>query len=66
MAEHIMDLKCGNKKYYISHSSETVYYSTSGRGRGSIELKGVKFKKNLIIDSSGNKLTEPQLCMKIN
>jgi len=65
MAEHIMDLICGNKKYYISHSGETVYYSTSGRGRGSTVVKGVKFKNNTIKDFSGNKLTETQICMKL-
>jgi len=65
MAEHIMDLRCGNKKYYISHSGETVYYSTSGRGRGSTVIKGVKFKNNIIKDTSDKILTETQICMKL-
>lgn len=66
MATHLMDLKCGGRTYYISHGGETVYYSTSGRGRGSSSIKGLRFKSNQIIDTStGKPATDFQICQKM-
>jgi hypothetical protein len=61
-----MDLKCGDRTYYISHGGETVYYSTTGRGQGSSIIKGLKFKSNQIFDNSTRKLaTEFKICKLI-
>ena len=51
MAAHLMDIKCGNRTYYISVNGETVYYSTEGRGKGTTTIKGVAFKKNALWDT---------------
>lgn len=55
MATPLRDITIGGRKYYLSHSGETVYYSTSGPGRGTTLIKGLKFKSNQIIDTSTNK-----------
>ena len=66
MATHLTDINCGGRTYHISHSGETVYYSTEGRGRGSASIKGLKFKNNQIIDtSSGKPATDYQICQKM-
>lgn len=66
MATPLMDLRCGERTYYISHDGETVYYSTSGRGQGSSSIKGLKFKRNQIIDTStGKPATDFMICQKM-
>jgi len=66
MATHLMDLKCGGRTYYISHSSETVYYSSEGRGKGSSSIRGLKFRNNQIVDTTtGKPATEFQICQKM-
>jgi len=54
MAEHLKEVKCGNKTYYISHNGETVYYGIS-KGKANNQMRGLKFKNNQIIDTSTNK-----------
>jgi hypothetical protein len=66
MATHLTDLKCGGRTYYISHSGDTVYYSSEGRGKGSSSISGLKFRSNQIVDTStGKPATEFQICQKM-
>ena len=66
MATHLIDLKCGGRTYYISHGGDTVYYSTAGRGKGTTEIRGLKFRSNQIVDTStGRQATEFQICQKM-
>lgn len=55
MATHIKDIKVGNKTYSISHSGETVYYKSGGMFASNTLIKGVKFKKNELINTSTGK-----------
>ena len=55
MATHLTEIKGGERTYYISHSGDTVYYSTEGRGKGTTSIRGLKFRNNQIIDTSTNK-----------
>ena len=55
MATHLTEIKGGERTYYISHSGDTVYYSTAGRGKGSTRIRGLKFRNNQIIDTNTNK-----------
>lgn len=54
MSEYLISIKIGEKKYHISHSGETVYYSSSSK-TGGTTLKGIKFKNNQLINTSTNK-----------
>ena len=66
MATHLKDLKIGDRTYYISHGGETVYYSTSGRGKGSTSIKGIKFKKNeIILNDTGEVATDYEIGTQI-
>lgn len=66
MATHLIELKCGSRKYYISHSGETVYYSAFGKGQANGTIKGLKFKNNQLIDTStGKPATEFQICQRM-
>lgn len=68
MAEHLMDITCGDTTYYVSYSGEDVYRaSTSGsRGDGFVALPGLKFYKNAIVKTDTGKLaTEADICMAI-
>lgn len=55
MATAICQIQVGDKKYYLSHNEEDVYYSTSNKTGGST-LKGVKFKseRNEFLNKSDN------------
>jgi len=67
MATHLKEITCGKKTYYISHVGETIYYSTFGKGKGTTSIKGLKFKKNEIVDSDTNeKVTEFEICEKLS
>ncbi len=50
MATHLMDIKVGDKRYYISYSGSDVYYSTT-KGSGSFRLRKAKFnsKRNELL-----------------
>ena len=66
MATHLMDLKCGGRTYYISHSGDTVYYSVESRGRGSTTIRGLKFRGNQIINTDNNKpASDFEICHKM-
>ncbi len=66
VATHLIELKCGSRIYYISHSGDTIYYSTEGKGKGTTTIKGLKFKNNQILDASTNKqATEFAICQKM-
>ncbi len=66
MATHLKDVRCGSRTYYISHSGDTVYYSTEGRGRGTSSLSGLKFRSNQIINTNtGKPATDYEICQKI-
>lgn len=55
MANHLMDINVGGRKYHINHSGETVYYSTSSKTAGTTSIKGLKFRKNQLIDTNTGK-----------
>lgn len=67
MATALTEVKIGDRKYYISHSGETVYYSTEGPGRGTTSIRGLKFKNNQIVDTSTGKpvTSDYQIAQKI-
>lgn len=56
MATPLREITIGDRKYYLSHSGDTVYYSTEGPGRGTTTIRGLKFKSNQIIDTSTGKV----------
>ncbi len=64
MADFLITIQVGNKKYNLSHSGETVYYSSSSK-TGGTTLKGVKFKNNQLIDSDNNALNNFQIAQKL-
>lgn len=59
MATAICQIQVGDKKYYLSHNEEDVYYSTSNKTGGST-LKGVKFKseRNEFLNSKNEVMNE--------
>lgn len=66
MATHLKDLRCGSRTYYISHTGDIVYYSTSGRGQGTTSISGLKFRNNQIIDISTNKpASDFEICQRM-
>lgn len=66
MATHLIDVKCGSRTYYISHSGDTIYYSTEGRGKGTTSISGLKFRSNQILSTStGKPASEFEICQKI-
>ena len=65
MANFLIKLECGDKKYTISHNGSTVYYNSSGK-TGGFELKGIEFKSNIFKKISDNKeASEFHICQAI-
>lgn len=61
-----MDLKCGDRTYYINHSNGTVYYSTSSKTSGSTSIKGLKIQNNVIVDTNtGKPASKILICQKL-
>lgn len=66
MATALDTITIGGRKYYLSHSGETMYYSTEGPGKGTTTIRGLKFKSNQIIDTSTGKVaTEYAIAKKM-
>lgn len=66
MATALQSIPKGGRTYYLSHSGETVYYSTEGPGRGTTKVNGLVFKKNEILKKSTGKVaTEYEIANEI-
>lgn len=67
--EFIKSIKCGNKKYNISASGETVYYSSSNKTGGTHLKKARIYKNELQVKNEDDKwvaATAVTLCSTIN
>jgi len=65
MATYIMDIKCGDKKYYLSVSGQDVYFNSSSK-TGGFTLKGIKNYNNELRTISDNKpASDFALCQAI-
>lgn len=55
MATYLTTIQVGSKKYHISYSGDSLYFSSSNKTGGST-LKGLKFKNNEIVFKSNSKV----------
>ena len=67
MATYLKTVKCGSKSYYINHSGQDVYYSTSSKTAGTTSIKGIKFRNNqLLRNEDGKVASDFDICQCIS
>lgn len=64
MAKFLTTIKCGQKKYNISHTGKDVYFSASAKTGGNT-LKGVRFTNNQIVSNNGKAMSDFDICQAI-
>lgn len=65
MADYLMTIKCGDKKFHISTRGKDVYFSRNKK-EGGTTLKGVIFYNNeLKLNGSEESLSETAICQQI-